>query len=244
MRLASLLLGAMVGCGGSSPPPAPPTIVLPEAGSADATAQQEDTAPTPYTAEQLHAGCPAGRVIAFRMEVENRAPVIHVIRFVTSTAEGADIETSDLDEKGNLIQSAQKEHAAWDELRRHAAFPRSATTIEDGIADTPAGKFPSRVYTVHERHDVTTFYFALDRPGPPVLMVTERNGGRIRSMTLLPSVPTPAIACKTDDDCWIEDGKPTLRPKEHRGKKFKPCKDGEHAPVCRENACTIIGYKC
>ncbi len=198
----------------------------------------------PYTAEQIHAGCPANRVIPFRMEMEGKPPVIHVIRFLAATDEGADIESSDRAEKGNPLGEPAKQHATWDELRHHAAFPRARTTIEDGIADTPAGKFPSRIYTVHGEHDITTFYFAVDRPGPPVLVVTERNGGRIRSMTLLPGIPDAPVACKTDDDCWVEGHKPIARPKELKGRKFKPCKDGEHAPVCKENLCTVVAYKC
>jgi hypothetical protein len=241
---AFVLVGIIVGCGGSNPPLAPPTVVLPQAGAPDAATAQEDIAPMPYTAEQIHAACPVGRVIALRMDVEDKPPTIHVMRFVTSTDEGADIESSDLDEKGNALGTPEKQHATWDELRHHAAFPRAQTKIEDGIAETPAGKFSARVYTVHGEYETTRFYFANDRPGPPVLMITERNGGKIRSMTLLPSVPAPTVACKTDDDCWIDDGKPIARPKQHRGKKFKPCKDGEHAPVCKENACTIVGYKC
>lgn len=242
MRRLSFVV--LVACGGSNPPPAPPVVAaLPDASVQDA-APQDDIAPMPYTAEQIHAACPVGRVVSFRVEVADKPTVIHVMRFVASTDEGADIESSVLDEKGSPIGETEKQHATWDELCHHAAFPRNATKIEDGIADTPAGRFPSRIYSVRGKDDITQFYFAVDRPGPPVLVVTERNGGRVRSMTLLPSVPAPAVACKTDDDCWLDGNKPISRPKEHRGKKFKPCKDGERAPVCKENLCTVVAYKC
>jgi len=47
------------------------------------------------------------------------------------------------------------------------------------------------------------------------------------------------------EDCWVgEDRQPIARPKSMRGKKFKPCKDGEHAPVCRDGACRVTAYKC
>ena len=56
--------------------------------------------------------------------------------------------------------------------------------------------------------------------------------------------PAP-IACKTDDDCWIDDtGTLVERPKSKRGKKLKPCKDSERLPMCKQNVCAINAYKC
>ena len=63
---------------------------------------------------------------------------------------------------------------------------------------------------------------------------------------LLPDAAEPApIACKTDDDCWIDDdGKLVERPKAKRGKKLKPCKDAERLPACKQQVCAINAYKC
>ena len=59
------------------------------------------------------------------------------------------------------------------------------------------------------------------------------------------AAPPASIACKTDDDCWLDDDhKPIARPKNLRGKRFKPCKDSEHIPVCRNNACLVNALKC
>lgn len=56
--------------------------------------------------------------------------------------------------------------------------------------------------------------------------------------------PAP-IACKTDDDCWIDDdGKLVERPKAKRGKKLKPCKDSSRLPLCEQSVCVINAYKC
>ncbi len=56
----------------------------------------------------------------------------------------------------------------------------------------------------------------------------------------------PAIACKTDDDCWMDDKhKPIKRPANLRGKKVEPCKGGEHKPACsKDGVCVVIAYKC
>jgi hypothetical protein len=217
--------------------------VLPPAPDSGVAAVDEN-APTPYTADQIRAACPVGRVIPFRVEMAGKPTILHVMKFVTADDKGADVESVNKDEKGTALGPPETQHATWEELRQHAQFPRAVTRIEDGVADTPAGKFPSKVYIVRNHDELSTFYFAVDRPGPPVLFFTEQNGQRIRTSTLV-EPPQAAIACKTDDDCWMDDKyKPIARPKEQRGKKIKPCKDGEHAPVCRENACTVVAYKC
>jgi hypothetical protein len=55
------------------------------------------------------------------------------------------------------------------------------------------------------------------------------------------------VPCSSDDDCWVSnDGftHPIARPKKLRGRRFRPCKDGEEAPVCRAGSCTVQGYTC
>ncbi len=56
-----------------------------------------------------------------------------------------------------------------------------------------------------------------------------------------------AIPCASDADCWVSnDGfdHPIARPKKLRGKRFRPCKDGENVPVCQSGSCTLRGMKC
>lgn len=52
------------------------------------------------------------------------------------------------------------------------------------------------------------------------------------------------LPCTSVDDCWIEGGKPVARPKRLRGKKFRPCVDGEVAPICKDGTCGRNAYKC
>jgi len=55
------------------------------------------------------------------------------------------------------------------------------------------------------------------------------------------------IQCSSDSDCWVSDEgftHPIARPRKLRRKHFRPCKDGEHAPVCREGTCVVVGYTC
>jgi len=43
------------------------------------------------------------------------------------------------------------------------------------------------------------------------------------------------VPCASDDDCWVnaESSTPIARPRKLRGKRFRPCKDGERAPSAR-----------
>jgi hypothetical protein len=56
------------------------------------------------------------------------------------------------------------------------------------------------------------------------------------------------IPCSSADDCWVDDSvspyQPIARPKRLRGKRFRPCVDGEAAPVCRSGFCGVEGYFC
>ena len=57
------------------------------------------------------------------------------------------------------------------------------------------------------------------------------------------------IACKSERDCWVEAAPrrhPVRRPAALRGRAFKPCTDGEVAPVCTSEGFCALGpaYKC
>jgi hypothetical protein len=55
------------------------------------------------------------------------------------------------------------------------------------------------------------------------------------------------IECESVEQCWVSDSSPyhpIPRPKALRGKKFRPCKDGEVAPLCTNGRCTVAAYSC
>jgi hypothetical protein len=141
-------------------------------------------APLPYTVDQLRAASPAGRTITLRRETKGAPASLHVVRFVTVDEEGAEIETLEHVEGGAPLEAPKRFRVAWEELLHHADFPRDATTIEDGVIETPGGTFAVSIYTVKEGADVSRYYFAKDRAGPPVLYYMEQGGRRVMTSVL------------------------------------------------------------
>ena len=56
-----------------------------------------------------------------------------------------------------------------------------------------------------------------------------------------------AIPCEDVRECWVSDAPPyhpVPRPKSQRNHTFRPCRDGEVAPQCRDGRCTTVAYEC
>ena len=141
--------------------------------------------PTPYTADQIRESCKPGHTLVFRLEAPGQPAITRTTRFLDGNEQGADFESSAVDEQGRTVEPLHKGKATWEEFRSHARFPSDRTQLTDATIDTPAGTFDSMLYTVRgDRGDVTKFYFARKLAGPPVLMITEMNGAPIRRMTL------------------------------------------------------------
>ncbi|WP_434315423.1 hypothetical protein [Leifsonia sp. P73] len=82
-------------------------------------------APTPFTATEIRAGCPEGRVSVVR-----HPDGLVAIRFAEGDEEGAWIEDTPLDEEGRPAGEVERERSTWLELQEHAAFPVEHTTID------------------------------------------------------------------------------------------------------------------
>jgi hypothetical protein len=57
-----------------------------------------------------------------------------------------------------------------------------------------------------------------------------------------------AIDCVSDDDCWLTERNgrtvPTRRPTNLRGKKVRPCSDGDYTPQCTAGTCSLLAWRC
>jgi hypothetical protein len=140
-------------------------------------------APTPFTAEQIRAGCPAGRMIELLVDVQDEEPYVRFTRFASCDETGAIIERGRLDSG----TAATSDRASWSELQAHAAFPVAATTIEPDTIDIPLGKLGCLRYTVRDGTTVDTFWFAPAFPGMPVRVSRQENGRTVSTTTMIAS---------------------------------------------------------
>jgi hypothetical protein len=79
----------------------------------------------------------------------------------------------------------------WEELRRHAEFPRALVTTREETVTLPAGTYDCVVYVVADAAagETSTFYFAKAMPGAPVSFYTEKAGVRQLTNTLVRYAP-------------------------------------------------------
>lgn len=140
-------------------------------------------APTPFTADQIRAGCPAGRTIRLLVEKDGAEPYVRYNTFVSCDEKGAIIERGSLDSAAD----AERDRSTWSELQAHAAFPTVATTIDPDTIDIPLGVLDCHRYTVRDDDRVFVFWFAPKYPGMPVRIVEQNDGRTISTTTMIAS---------------------------------------------------------
>jgi hypothetical protein len=129
-----------------------------------------DHAPTPFSAAEIRAGCPEGRMTTFVVEQPGQPPSRQVTRFTRGDAEGTDYEIGTIGPDG-AVGAPRVTHATWKKLQEHASYPDAATKITDETITVPAGEFDCWLYTVTTGNAVRKFWFAKELPGPPVKVV-------------------------------------------------------------------------
>jgi hypothetical protein len=140
--------------------------------------------PTPFTAEEIRAGCPAGRTIRLRVESADAPDVVRVSRYVRVDTEGAEIEDTTWTPDGEPLGNAQAHWSTWRELQEHAGFPAAMTVVHDDELTLPLGVLACRLYTMTDGADVHRFWFAPAHPGMPVCYSTEESGTLVSRMTM------------------------------------------------------------
>ena len=194
VALASIfVLGALASCGhepasrAASAPGVAANGASPTSKGPAPSDSAPEMAPTPYSIDQIRAANRPGTVYRYKFETAGEPPQIKVMEFTSGTsAESAEIKSVTLDEAGRAKSAPELERSPWEQIRRHAEFPRAAVRVEPGSIEVPAGKFDAMVYTVSAPNGETSkFYFAKSYAGPPVLMVKERGGTRLMTMTLI-----------------------------------------------------------
>jgi hypothetical protein len=137
-------------------------------------------APTPFTADEIRAGCPAGRVIELLVEEADQPPHHRTNHFIDTDEAGATVEHTP---SGATVRST------WAEMQAHASFPEAVTTIDQDTIEIPLGTLDCHRYTVRDGDTVMTFWFSPAYPGMPVRYRQEENGSVLSQTTMLSSKP-------------------------------------------------------
>lgn len=132
-------------------------------------------APTPFTADEIRDGCPAGRTIRLRVDMVGETPFHQVSRFVACDEAGATMERSRQSLDGSPLAEPAVDRLTWQDLQRHASFPSDDTTIESERIETAIGELDCLRYTVREGATDEVFWFAKDLPGLPIQCLTRTN---------------------------------------------------------------------
>ncbi len=141
-------------------------------------------APTPFSAADIRGGCPPGRTMRLLVEPDGEPAFLRAVRFLSCDEEGAEQEGQRFSLDGEPLEPATTERTRWEEFQAHASFPLQRTKIDRETIETPLGVMRCLRYTVADGETVRTFWFADDRPGMPVKVVTRAGDRVVSTMTM------------------------------------------------------------
>ena len=142
-------------------------------------------APTPFTADEIRDGCPAGRTIRVRVDVVGESPFHRVTRFVACDEVGATLLRSRLSLDGSPLTEPEADRVTWRDLQAHASFPADDTTIESERIETAIGELDCLRYTVRDGASDEVFWFAKDLPGMPIQSLTRTHGQVVATVSVV-----------------------------------------------------------
>ena len=87
-----------------------------------------------------------------------------------------------------MESNGQRHRVSWLDLQNHASFPAAVTSITEDVIEIPLGAMECLCYRVVSDDTVSTFWFAKDRPGMPVLFTTETNGSLVSTTFVIEDV--------------------------------------------------------
>ena len=143
--------------------------------------------PTPYTSAQIRAAHPSGTTVRWQMKQAGERAPDQVMEFVECGPNSALVRQWG-ERDGEVVGGVVEARSTWDELRDHARFDAEMTTREAATVTVAGGTFSCWLYSVREVARpgvVQRFFFAHERPGPPVLYVLTSDGEEQLRMELL-----------------------------------------------------------
>lgn len=157
------LLTLLVACGGDVPT---------RATEAERT-MKPGHAPTPFSAAEIRAACPHGRMDVFRVPAAEGQSTLMTWRFMDPDEEGVTVETYRAVEGGPKIGEPSQRRERWEALQQHASFPADAVEVRERDVTVAAGTFACWTYRVSSAQSdgsplTQEFDFAKERAGPPI----------------------------------------------------------------------------
>jgi hypothetical protein len=141
--------------------------------------------PTPFTADEIRAGCPPGRNILLSVVRTGEPEKRRDIRFVACNEVGGTQRSANLDIAGRPIDEPSTVTTTWESLQAHASFPAERTTITRETITTPLGELDCLRYDVRGDDSHGTYWFAVDLPGMPVRYTEQVDGEIISTVTMI-----------------------------------------------------------
>jgi hypothetical protein len=151
----------------------------PSAPQAEARAPRESKGqvfPAPFSWEEIRAATKSGRTYRYKVEARGKPAKERVLTFVKVDADGCEI----------FAGGESPKRKGWPSLQKDSEFPKERVQAREETVKLPGGKFDCMVYEVSGNDgEVTTYYFAKNLPGAPVLFYTDVDGKRMKTTTLL-----------------------------------------------------------
>lgn len=148
--------------------------------------------PRPYTPSEIQAGNRPGTTRVYLISRAGAEPVLQTGRFLPDDAGQARFENLVADLAGKPVGERTEGHATWEELQGHANFSPADTVLGPASCTVAAGVFQGSLYERTEAPAapggapvVHRFWFAADRPGPPVLYEMTRGDELLYRMELV-----------------------------------------------------------
>jgi hypothetical protein len=148
-----------------------------------------DHLPTPFSADEIRAGCPPGRTVRSLVVEAGSAPYIQITRFVSGDAAGAEQESWTETPDGVRLTEPKRRRSSWLDFQGHASMPAATTAIVEEEIEIPAGRFACLRYTRRDGDTINTFWFARSAPGMPLKFEERTAGELVYSSTAIENIP-------------------------------------------------------
>lgn len=138
--------------------------------------------PTPFTAAQIRAASPSGKVVETATELADGTVTRERVEFLDCDDAGTMMRATPVDESGEPNGASREGRSSWTELQSHASFPAAVATRSSERIETPLGELDCLRYDVDAGDRTMTFWFAEVHPGMPIRF-TAATGDRVESTT-------------------------------------------------------------